>query len=255
MNVETSKTNPPDYIRDLCQALLEGLQEALAEHLYGVYLFGAVAFPETRYTGDIDFHVILKTPLTERQHVALVALHERLAAEFPPLGVGLDGYYLLLKEAQGKAQPTSQLAPFVRDEAWALHRAHIRAGHCIVLFGPDPGEIYAPASWVELQADLDEQLQYVEIHLQIYPAYCVLNLCRLMYSFENRDVVLSKTQAGEWAWERFPDWQLLIEVAQRDYAHSANHNDLEVMRSEVGEFYQFARDQINTSRKKLEAGG
>jgi hypothetical protein len=247
--------NPPEYIHDLCQALLEGLKEALTEQLYGVYLFGAVAFPETRYTGDIDFHVILKTPLTEGQHAALVELHERLAAEFPPLGVGLDGYYLLLEEARGKAQPASQLAPFVIDDAWALHRAHIRAGRCIVLHGPNPSDIYAPASWTELEADLDEQLQYVEQHLQIYPAYCVLNLCRLMYSYESRYVVLSKTGAAEWAWERFPDWRRLIEVAQHDYAHSTSPSDLKVMQSEMGEFYQFVSDQINTSRTKLEARG
>jgi len=247
--------NPPEYIHDLCQALLEGLQEALAEQLYGVYLFGAVAFPETQYTGDIDFHVILITPLTEGQHAALVELHERLAREFPPLGVGLDGYYLLLEDARERKQPASQLAPFVNDDAWALNRAHILAGRCIILHGPNPSEIYTPPSWLELEADLDEQLQYVEQHLQIYPAYCVLNLCRLMYSFGRRDVVVSKTYSGEWALDRFHKWRHLIKAAQRDYARSTGASDLELMRSEIGEFYQFASDQISTSRKTREAGG
>lgn len=31
----------------------------LANKLYGLYVYGAVAFPEDVLTGDIDFHVIL----------------------------------------------------------------------------------------------------------------------------------------------------------------------------------------------------
>ena len=64
--------NPPEFIQDLCQAFLDGLKTALGDKLYSVYLYGAVAFPETRNTGDIDFHVNLKGPLTEEQHAALV---------------------------------------------------------------------------------------------------------------------------------------------------------------------------------------
>ena len=63
---------PPAYIQELCQAFLHGLRAALGDKLYGVYLYGAVAFPETVHTADIDFHVNLKGPLTEEQHAALV---------------------------------------------------------------------------------------------------------------------------------------------------------------------------------------
>ena len=175
----------PVYIQDLCQAFLNGLKAALGDNLYGVYLHGAVAFPETTNTGDIDFHVILAERLSEGEHSEIKQLHAKLADDFPPLGIGMDGYYLLLEDARGTAQPGSQSSPFSVDDAWALHRAHIRAGRCIVLHGPDPKQIYPSATWVELEADLEEQLQYVEAHLEVYPAYCILNLCRLMTSFRD----------------------------------------------------------------------
>lgn len=63
---------PPAYIQDIYQNFLDLLRAALGDKLYGVYLYGAVAFPETVHTGDIDFHVNLKGPLTEEQHAALV---------------------------------------------------------------------------------------------------------------------------------------------------------------------------------------
>jgi hypothetical protein len=130
--------NPPAYIQDIYQVFLDGLNSALGCKLYGAYPYGAVAFPETTSTGDIDFHVILKGPLTEKEHAALVQLRERLARDFPPLGGEMDGYYLLLEDARGTAQPGSQLSPFNVDDAWALHRAHVHAGRRIVLQGPDP---------------------------------------------------------------------------------------------------------------------
>jgi predicted nucleotidyltransferase len=228
---------PPAYIQDLCQAFLEELTDALGEKLYAVYLFGAVAFPETEHTGDIDFQVVLREPPNEPERLLIEKLHQELAEGFPPFGDKMDGHYLLLEDAGGTAQPASQLAPYPVDDAWGLHRAHLRAGRCIALYGPDPRQIYPGASWEELAADLEEQLQYVAAHLEIYPAYCVLNLCRLMYSFENREVVISKAAAAEWAWDLFPQRRALIEAARKWYAQQASAQDEALMMSEIKGFY------------------
>jgi hypothetical protein len=241
----------PAPIEDLCKVLLVGLKDVLGDKLYGVYLFGALAFPETTSTKDIDFHVILSGTLSEQEHSGIKQLHARLAEDHPPLGVGMDGHYLLLADAGETARPMSQLAPNYIDDAWALHRAHIRAGRCIVLHGPDPNQIYPAASWAELEADLEEQMQYVKEHLEIYPAYCSLNLCRLMYSFEMRDVVISKAAAAEWALGRFPQWQAIIEAAQRDYAGCARLQDEESMKSEVKALYRFADERIRAPGSSL----
>ena len=239
----------PETIQALGQAFLNGLNDALGDKLYAVYLFGAVAFPETEHTGDIDFQVILREPLNEEEHLLIEKLQHKLTEGFPPFGDKMDGHYLLLEYAGGTAQPASQLKPYPIDDAWALHRAHLRAGRCIILYGPDPMQIYPDANWEQLAADLEEQLRYVEAHLEVYPAYCVLNLCRLMYSFENREVVISKTAAAEWAWELFPQWRALIDAARKWYAQKANVQDEMLMMSKIMGFYLFACERIRKKRR------
>ncbi len=148
----------PEEIQDLCRALLRGLRTVLCDKLHGLYLYGAAAFPESGPIGDIDFHVILRTALTDREKKELDNLYATLARDFPPLGAELDGYYILLSEARQPSPPTHQLRTDIVDSSWALHRAHIRAGRCIVLQGPDPARIYPPVSWPEVESALDEEL-------------------------------------------------------------------------------------------------
>ena len=81
----------PLDIQGLCRSLLQGLKEILADKLHGVYLYGALAFPEAGPTGDIDFHVILTKPLTSTEKSGLDDLHASLARDFPPLGAELVG--------------------------------------------------------------------------------------------------------------------------------------------------------------------
>ena len=224
----------------------------LVGKLYGVYLYGAWTFPEGTAIGDIDCHVILSEALNDKEMLTLRDFHTTLAEEFPSLvGEGLDGYYILLEEAYRTTCPKHQLLEDVVDNSWALHRAHIRAGHCIVLYGPDPKEIYPAASWAELVNALQGELDYVEKHLTDYPAYCVLNLCRLMYSFETRDVVISKYASARWASDAFPEKRFYIEVARKEYEGSATTGEKELVASEVKGFFDFACEHIRESRSKV----
>ena len=45
-------------VRNIGKAFVHGLRQILANKLYGLYVYGAVAFPEDVSTGDIDFHVM-----------------------------------------------------------------------------------------------------------------------------------------------------------------------------------------------------
>jgi len=240
---------PARDIRDLCQALSRGLDATLGDKLYGLYVYGAAAFPESGPTGDIDFHVILREPLTDQEHFEIDQLHSALARDFPPLGADLDGCYILLQAARHTSPPVHQLHPDIADVSWALHREHIRAGRCIVLHGPDPKQVYPPATWPELEGALRGELQYVQEHLDDYPDYCILNLCRLMYSFKTRDVVISKTTAAAWAHNAFPQWRRHIELAQKSYARQGTPAEREFMLSEVRKLFRFACDHIESSCK------
>jgi hypothetical protein len=312
---------PPPEIQDLCRAFLDGLKAVLGEKLCGVYLYGALAFPEGGSTGDIDFHVILNGPLSDTEKSQLHDLHRALARDLPPLegaylfnlpldfesdlpegepgdrlrqqfedhriylsasgsmvtqvregrwqiddlpahrsyvllqegeaisiyGDALDGYYILLQDARQRSPPQHQLLPGVSDDSWALHRQHMRAGRCIVLHGPHPRQVYPPATWPEIASALQGELDYVEKHLDEYPQYCVLNLCRLMYSYATRDVVVSKRMSAAWACDAFPQWSDLIEAARKAYDRRATTQDKELLQSGVTIFFDFACQRIQES--------
>jgi hypothetical protein len=234
----------------ITQAFVNGLRHILRDKLHGVYIYGAAAFPDAVPTGDIDFHVILKSKLTDAERLELEEFHNSLAMKFPPLGGELDGYYILLSDALCKPLPQSQLWKRATDKSWALHREHILAGRCIVLHGPAPEEIYQPASWPEIETALYEELDFIEKHLDKYPAYCILNMCRLIYSFETKDVVISKAQASDWAYNNLSQWQRHIELARKSYNHQATSEDNHFMLTEVEKFLDFARERIEQTCQK-----
>ena len=240
----------PAEIQKILHVFLTGLTQTIGENLVGVYLYGALTFPDSGTIGDIDFHVILKAPLDQQEKSQLQSLHLNLAQQFPPLGAELDGYYLLLEDAKQTTPPKDQLHDGIYDNSWALHCAHIRQGRCISLFGPDPSQIYPAVTWPELESALEGELDFVARHLDEYPAYCVLNLCRLMYSYATRDVVVSKRFSAKWASSEFPQWAPLIHAAERYYDHQTTFSDDQLLDSKAGSFFVFACNQIKTSKEK-----
>src|SRR5205823_12575392 len=69
------------------------------------------------------------------------------------------------------------------------------------------------------------EIVYLDEHLED-AAYCVLNSCRILYSFVHRDVVVSKRAAAEWALLHLPEEDHpLIHGALRAYQDRASTGD------------------------------
>lgn len=244
--MKRSKLSSP--IREICQAYVNRLEEILDTKLYGVYLYGATVFPDSGPVQDIDCHVILREPLGDREREEIFQLYKDLSDQFPPHGGELlDAYFILHEDAQQTSPPRHQLRPEMRDEAWALHCTHVRAGYYVTLYGPEPAEIFPPVSWRDISAALDQEVRYIEENLK-YPAYCILNLCRLVYSFQERNVVVSKRFSGKWACRLFPQWASLIEAAMKSYEGTATPEDDRRLNAEVGHFLEFASERIREIR-------
>ena len=238
-------------VRAIGQAFVHGLRQILANKLYGLYVYGAVAFPEDVLTGDIDFHVILTNQLTNDQRSRIEKLHHALARDFPPLGGDMDGYYILLADARRTSPPQSQMWSRATDASWALHREHIRAGRCIIFHGPDPKEIYLPAAWLEIKQALKSEFQYVVDHLDQYPDWCILQLCRLIYSHRSQDAVVSKAQASDWAYDVLSEWRKHIEQARKSYFYrQVTPEESRFLLAEARNFLEFACVQIEQARQK-----
>ena len=228
----------PSPVRDVCQAFATGLAEILGTSLHGVYMYGAAVFPDAGTIQDIDCHVVLKGPLCDRTRDAIRRLQSELSERFPPLGEELDAYFILYEDAEKTCPPTHQLRPEIRDESWALHCAHVRAGRYISLYGPDPRKIFPAPSWDEISVALGRELKFIKESLR-YPDYCVLNLCRIIYSVQERDVVVSKRFSGKWARHRFPAWTPLIEAAVASYQGRGTPDEAELLDREVESFVEF----------------
>ncbi|UCB42387.1 MAG: DUF4111 domain-containing protein [Dehalococcoidales bacterium] len=234
----------PQDVQTVCTALRDGLRATLNDNLYGIYLYGAMVFPDMKDIHDIDFHAVVKRPLTTREKTEVRQLHKELAEEYPVVGDDLDGWYILLNDAQRVSPPQHQVYPDLFDNSWALHRAHMRAGYCIVLYGPEPDQVFPVPAWSELMAGLENERIYIERHLSGYPDYCVLNLCRLLYSYKTKEVVVSKYTAAKWALDNFNTWRTLIEAALRSYAGEISEEDKRLLESETERFYHFICNMI-----------
>jgi hypothetical protein len=228
------------------------LVRTLERNLVGIYLFGSIAFPgfEPR-SGDIDFYVLVGRPLMPIQIKALNIMHRNLSSRFR-FGKALDGFYITLLKASRRNIPTrlifaadGRLHKGGRDDAWALHRQHLRQGACIVLYGPKPMTIVPSPSCDEIEKALNIEISFAKKVIHKYPYWTVLNLCRLIYSFENRQVIVSKIQAAKWALRKLPNhWRPLIQSALRVYLKRQKHADQKTLKRNVDAFFKFALGRL-----------
>lgn len=244
------ETKVTKLVTTICTDFTKGLRDILGDNLYGVYIYGAAVFPDTLPLGDIDFHVILKNNISEAEKKQIETFHEKLAKLYPPLGGELDGFYILLEDVNKEAPPKSQLWNHAIDESWALHREHVLAGRCIVFFGPEPDKVYKHATWPELNVALHKELDYAKKYLMVYPDFCFLNLCRLIYSFETKEVVVSKAQAASWGIENLPEWRKYLELALKSYEKQATPEDRQFILDGIKEFFEFAGSRIEKASRK-----
>ena len=209
---------PADVQRTL-GLLTDGVHEILRRAFVSLFAYGALAFPHPDgWRADLDFHVLVERPLTQDEQAAVNTLHA-------DIGHDLDGYYITLDDARRAEPPPHQLDTRRRDEAWALHRAHVLAGRYFVIFGVDPRDIIPSATLTELQAALRHELRFVEAHPDD-AAFGILNAVRILYSVEHRDVVVSKYAAAQWARDRFPQEECAaVDAAARAYVNEGRRRD------------------------------
>ncbi len=249
----TIRPRLPSVVRPLLEAFLEGLKEVLSENLVGIYLLGSVAFPGFVPRGDIDFYAVVHRELWPREWQNVRALHKALTQRFPH-GDLLDGLFLPLPKAQRTEHPRGLLGLRRRDivdEEWPYHREHIHRGAFIVLHGRDPRAFMPPVSWPELATALDGSLSYVEGLLHEYPFWCVMNLCRLVCTWETREVAVSKVQGADWALTHLPSrWEPLIRSALRVYRDQERAGDQQLLAEGVDDFFSYASERVAVARQE-----
>jgi hypothetical protein len=242
----------PPAVRSLARAFREGLIQALGDDLASAFLIGSVAFPGYRLeSADLDFFVVTHRAVSSGERDRLSRLHRDLARGFQK-GDNLDGLYIPLDRASRRIRPRGlafdakgRLCFGIQDQAWALHRAHVHAGAFVLLAGRDPRKLLPRASWSEVARDLEHELRLLREALVPYPVYATLDVCRLLYTWKERNPAVSKVFAGRWAVRSLPErWAELAAAALRQYRGAGRPKDRRLVASRVREFYSLARRQV-----------
>ena len=242
----------PPKVRELVEEFRDELFTVLGKKLVGAYLYGSIAFPEYEpRAGDIDFHVVVRKSLTGEDVKGLDRLHRTLAAKFE-FGKRLDGFYIPLAKARRSRIPRGlvygahgRIHRGGSDDTWALHREHLHASAYIRLQGPSGSRIFPRADWKSIRSALYRQLPYARKIIESDSWWAVLNLCRLVYSFENGRTVISKVGAARWALKRLPSrWRPVIRSAIKTYHGTETSNERAVLKRDSRKFLGFASVRI-----------
>ena len=231
----------PDDVAAVAAALRRALEDVLGDGLAALFVYGAALFPHPdAWRLDFDFHALVARPLVPAERAGVRRVYAALA-EQSELGGDLDGYFVLLSDAARPEPPVSQLDPSVRDEAWALHRAHVHAGRYASICGVDPREIVPVPAWPELDGALRAELAFIVAHPDA-TAFGVLNGARILASYDRRDVVLSKYEAAQWALDALPsEWHDAVGAAVRTYERAPLPADEDTLARSWSPFTTFVR--------------
>ena len=234
------------------------LVKTLQQNLVGIYLFGSIVFPsyEPR-SGDIDFYVVVKRVLKTREKNELDNLHRALARRFR-FGRLLDGFFITLAKARRSTSPgglpyaaNGHLHTGGSDIDWALHREHFHRGAFMLLYGTDSRMVFPRASWRQIEKALDENLAYVKKQLHGYPFWSVMQLCRLIRSFQKGVADISKVEAARWALDELPSaWRPLIRSAMRVYHGMGIERDRKLLKENARAFFTFSSNQIAKMKQR-----
>lgn len=232
--------------REACERLRDHLLATVGDDLVALWAYGAATFPDPpRRLGDVDTHGILAHPPGPATATRIDAAHGAIAGD---LGIEWDSWYVLATDAGRSEAPRHAFRPDAIDHAWALHRAHWLSGQYVVLHGADARAIVPEPAWAELEEALDDELEYIDGLIAAgeddayHAAFSIWNGCRICYSLQTQDVVVSKRAAAAWALEHLPArWHDAIIAAGRSYDDELRPGDEDLLRRDIAPFVVYVR--------------
>lgn len=239
----------PGGLRRALSRLCADLQALLGPDLVSLWAHGATTLPDRpKRPGDVDTHAVLRRQPTLPMATRIDDIHQEIARD---AGLEWDSWYILESAARLAQPPRHALDDDKVDGAWGLHRAHWLAGRFVVLHGQAPTDFVIPPTWRELEqglrvelADIDRVLAGGQNDLY-HRAYVVANACRIIYSLDTRDVVVSKRAAARWSLDHLPaGWHPAIEAAVRAYDGEASRDDLPVLDASLLAIVSAARARL-----------
>jgi predicted nucleotidyltransferase len=244
MSKRTSSPTPYPEVNAILDILMSEVQAILDEQFIGMYLYGSLAYGGFDRASDVDFVVVTAEELPDATISTLQEMHSRIAKLDSWCATQLEGSYIPRRALRafdpqrvfhlhidrGPGEPLKRMQiddPRLSRAWWGgwVFLRHVLWQDGIALAGPDPRTLVEPVRPGELRqaarANVEDWLAPLldepeELHHYGYQSYCVLTMCRLLYTLET-DATTSKQAAARWAKERLePRWAALIERAWID---------------------------------------
>ena len=199
----------------LLSLISEQYNQILCDNLVGIYVHGSIAFGCFNWDrSDIDFIVVVKTPLTYQIKVQLLDILLKLKEEAPPNGFEMS--VVLKKHCRDFAYPTPYELHF--SDGWLNRYLEDPSQVCndeiktdidlaahftviknvgIVLSGKSISEIFGNVPKEDYLDSICKDVENAILTVVNNPVYIILNLCRV-YAYMKNGLVLSKEDGGRW---------------------------------------------------------
>jgi predicted nucleotidyltransferase len=223
---------PYPELRGVLEAYVDEIKAELAGNLVGIYMIGSLATGDFDLDSDIDFLVVTKTGLTEKNTPALQAIQEKIHAMDCYPAKHLEGSFISIGDlndwnAVGEKKlyyfdnGSTTIEQSDHDNKW--HVRWILREHGITLVGQRPKTILQPVPLIELQNEIKATLLLVMklfademdrplsfFNSRFGQPFTVLTVCRMLHTLHT-GTVQSKKAGAEWT-KQFvdPKWANLI---------------------------------------------
>jgi len=242
---------------------VEGVKRLLGKNIVGLYLSGSLAYGDfVPERSDIDLQAVVRSPLTPDELGLVEQLHKNIEQRCPQWADRIECSYVpleLLRELRPPAKPRpwwgfgTLYAEAPAGNEWIINH-YLLSQHGIALEGLAFNELIPPIDIHDVrQASARDLFQewmpkiYDSAWLSNshYQSYLVLNLCRILHTVVEGEP-RSKQVAGQWAKAAYPQWQNLIEEAEK-WAYG----DEMKRQADAVAFLQFAIDRVNETKLLL----
>lgn len=258
--------NPTPYpdVNEILNLLLVRVRRILSDQFIGLYLFGSLANGDFDKHSDIDVLIVTDGEISSDRFSTLQNMHAEIAKIDSPWAVQQEVSYIP-QNALRRFDPLNIQHPFLdRGEAerlkvkahesdWIIQRYLLRE-RGIVMTGPDLKTLIDPVTPYELrQAVVDILPLWVDpiranptkIQGRGYQSFCVLSLCRMLYTLQNK-AILSKPAAAKWAIDILDArWKPLIERA----VIGRQNSNLEALTEDINETLKMMRYTLEVSKQ------
>ncbi|HJQ13700.1 MAG TPA: aminoglycoside adenylyltransferase domain-containing protein [Anaerolineales bacterium] len=227
-------SSPTSYprVNEVLDILHMNVKEILNDQFIGMYLYGSLANGGFDEHSDIDVIIVTTEEISADTFSALHRFHKWINEIDSPWATQIEVSYMP-QVALRRFDPTNKLHPHLdrgdnevlhmmsHESDWIVQR-HVLRERGIVIDGPELQRLIDPVSRDDLRRAIAGVLPLwtqpiledpSQIHKRGYQSYCVLTLCRMLYTLKQGDIT-SKPAAVKWALENADQrWSPLIERA------------------------------------------